>query len=52
VQRSAEPDDARAVRVLLTSDGEQVLSRLSALHRDELRRMNTVLALPRWDSTD
>jgi DNA-binding MarR family transcriptional regulator len=48
VQRTADPDDARAVRVLLTDEGEQLLGRLSALHRDELRRMHDALALPRW----
>ena len=48
VERAADPDDARAVRVLLTEHGEQLLSQLSALHRDELRRMDAVLALPRW----
>ena len=48
VRRTADPDDARAVRVLLTEAGEQLLGRLSALHRDELRRMDAVLALPRW----
>jgi DNA-binding MarR family transcriptional regulator len=48
VERVADPDDGRAVRVLLTRAGEQVLARLSALHRDELRRMQAVLALPTW----
>jgi DNA-binding MarR family transcriptional regulator len=48
VERSADPDDARAVRVLLTELGEQVLARLSALHRDELRRMDAALSLPHW----
>ena len=48
VYRTTDPDDARAVRVMLTDHGEQLLGRLSALHRDELRRMDTVLALPRW----
>jgi DNA-binding MarR family transcriptional regulator len=48
VHRAAHPDDARAVRVLLTEEGEQILGRLSALHRDELRRMDQALALPRW----
>jgi DNA-binding MarR family transcriptional regulator len=52
VQRTADPDDARAVRVVLTTDGEQLLGRLSALHRDELRRMDAVLTLPRWHSRD
>ena len=48
VNRATDPDDARAVRVLLTALGERLLGRLSALHRDELRRMDTALALPRW----
>ncbi len=48
VERVPHPDDARAVRVQLTPDGEQILARLSALHRDELRRMDATLALPAW----
>jgi DNA-binding MarR family transcriptional regulator len=52
VERAADPDDARAVRVLLTDRGEQLLGRLSALHRDELRRMDDALALPRWHTPD
>ena len=48
VHRAAHPGDARAVRVLLTAEGERVLGRLAALHRDELRRMETVLAPPEW----
>jgi DNA-binding MarR family transcriptional regulator len=52
VLRTSDPDDARAVRVVLTDQGEQLLGRLSALHRDELRRMDTALALPRWHGGD
>jgi DNA-binding MarR family transcriptional regulator len=48
VDRAAHPDDARVVRVVLTPQGEQVLGELSALHRDELSRMRTVLAPPLW----
>lgn len=48
VRRTTDPDDGRAVRVTLTDQGERLLVRLSALHRDELRRMDAVLALPRW----
>jgi len=48
VVRAAHPDDARAVRVLLTEDGETILARLSALHRDALRRMELALGLPIW----
>ena len=43
VRRGPDPDDARAVRVHLTEYGEQVLARLSALHRAELGRIGTVL---------
>jgi DNA-binding MarR family transcriptional regulator len=46
VERAAHPTDARAVRVLLTEEGERVLARLSALHRDELRRMGSALTPP------
>jgi DNA-binding MarR family transcriptional regulator len=52
VERTTDPDDARAVRVVLTDAGEHILSRLSALHRDELRRMDAVLTLPRWHAGD
>ena len=52
VHRTADPDDARAVRVVLTDQGEQLLGRLSALHRDELRRMDTVLTLPHWHTAE
>jgi DNA-binding MarR family transcriptional regulator len=52
VERAPDPDDARAVRVLLSRQGERVLGRLSALHREELRRMDAALALPRWHTTD
>ena len=49
VRRERHPTDARAVRVLLTEEGERILARLSALHRDELRRMGTVFAQPSWE---
>jgi DNA-binding MarR family transcriptional regulator len=52
VRRDADPDDARAVRVELTDRGEQLLDRLSALHRDELRRMDTILTPPRSRTSD
>ncbi|WP_345610140.1 MarR family winged helix-turn-helix transcriptional regulator [Pseudonocardia adelaidensis] len=48
VERVPHPEDARAVRVQLSPDGERVLVRLSALHRDELRRLHSTLALPEW----
>ena len=52
VQRDADPDDARAVRVGLTDRGELLLGRLSALHRDELGRMEAILTPPRWRTSD
>ena len=48
VRRGADPTDARLVQVSLTLEGEHVLARLSALHRDELERMGTAFALPPW----
>jgi len=48
VARVAHPTDKRAVRVVLTPDGETVLARLSTLHREELRRMNSAFQPPSW----
>lgn len=48
VRREPDPDDARAVRVRLSEQGELLLARLSALHRDELARMGTTLTMPTW----
>lgn len=48
VHRTADPDDARAVRVVLTQHGEELLVQLSALHRDELSRMHATLQPPQW----
>lgn len=39
VRRTPHPTDWRAVRVELSTDGERILARLSALHRDQLRRI-------------
>lgn len=52
VARTADPDDARAVRVVLTATGERALGLLSALHRDELRRMGSALTPPPWPESD
>ncbi|RZU31231.1 MarR family winged helix-turn-helix transcriptional regulator [Blastococcus saxobsidens] len=49
VDRAPHPTDARAVRVELTAEGERILARLSALHRDELRRQDTALFPPTWE---
>lgn len=52
VARAPDPDDARVVRVVLTADGERALGLLSALHRDELRRMGSALVPPPWPDED
>ena len=52
VERTAHSRDGRAVRVVITADGEAVLGRLSALHRDELSRMGSVLRVPHWHDAD
>jgi len=51
VTRASHPTDARVVRVEMTRHGETALARLSELHRDELRRMGTALAVPDWSRT-
>jgi DNA-binding MarR family transcriptional regulator len=52
VDRAAHPEDGRAVRVVLTDDGEEILGRLSALHRDELRRLDAALSPPAWETPE
>jgi DNA-binding MarR family transcriptional regulator len=52
VRRAPHPDDARAVQVLLTDLGEVTLARLSALHRDELRRLDVAVSPPVWGESD
>ncbi len=52
VRRAEHPHDGRAVRVVLTAEGDHILGRLGALHRDELRRMDTALSLPRWHDAE
>ena len=47
VARTPDPDDARAVRIVLSSAGQRALGLLSALHRDELSRMSDALTPPR-----
>ncbi|WP_445189190.1 MarR family winged helix-turn-helix transcriptional regulator [Pseudonocardia sp. Cha107L01] len=48
VERGTHPDDGRAVRVFLTPQGQDVLARLGALHREQLGQMHAVLTLPTW----
>ncbi|GAA4843954.1 MarR family winged helix-turn-helix transcriptional regulator [Pseudonocardia benzenivorans] len=48
VRRVPDPDDARVVRVELTGAGEELLARLSRLHRTQLEHMRTALSVPIW----
>lgn len=41
--RSADPDDRRKVGLALTPKAERLLARLSAVHREELRRIAPML---------
>ena len=43
VRRAHDPADRRRVHVQLTARGETLLERLSAVHRDELRRLGPEL---------
>lgn len=43
VERTTDPDDGRRTLVVLTADGEEVLSGLSALHAAELRRLRRLV---------
>ncbi len=43
VRRAPDPADHRRVHVRLTARGEALLERLSAVHRDELRRLGPEL---------
>jgi len=52
VRRDSAPDDGRTVRVLLTAAGQQMLARLSPLHRDQMRRMADALTPPLWKDTE
>lgn len=46
VQRRPGRTDGREVEVHLTAKGERTIARLAALHRDELLRLQGVLAVP------
>lgn len=52
VERTADPDDGRAVRVVLTTEGQLVLEELGALHRTEFRRMRVTMNQPIWESAE
>ncbi|HVW22606.1 MAG TPA: MarR family transcriptional regulator [Opitutaceae bacterium] len=44
-RRQTDPDDRRRVDVSLTGEGEALIGRLSAAHREELRRLAPELRL-------
>lgn len=52
VARGPDPSDGRVARVTLTAAGDELIGRLSALHRDELERMGTVFDFPVWEGDD
>ena len=43
VARAKDPGDARRVHLVLRSRGEKLLARLTAAHRDELRRIGPLI---------
>ena len=43
LRRKADPRDGRRVTLVLTARAVRVLAALSAIHRDELRRLSTAL---------
>nr|WP_050454471.1 MarR family transcriptional regulator [Candidatus Burkholderia verschuerenii] len=47
VRREPSPDDRRQVQVHLEASGEQVLERLAALHRAELKSLEGAFRVPR-----
>jgi DNA-binding MarR family transcriptional regulator len=55
IRRLTDPQDRRQVHLMLTARGEEVLEKLSATHREELRRMgpqiNQLLASLRGQDT-
>lgn len=46
VERVRSPEDARRVQLRLTGRGQQVLSELTSVHMEELRRLGPLLAPP------
>jgi DNA-binding MarR family transcriptional regulator len=49
VRRAPSPDDRRQVQVHLEARGEQVLVRLAALHRAELKSLKGAFTVPQID---
>jgi DNA-binding MarR family transcriptional regulator len=46
VERRANADDRRRVEVHLLPAGEEILARLAAVHRAELRALHGVFTIP------
>jgi DNA-binding MarR family transcriptional regulator len=51
IQRVADPDDGRVVRLVLTTKGSHALEQLTALHVEELARLADDLR-PVWDGLE
>jgi DNA-binding MarR family transcriptional regulator len=51
IQRVADPDDGRVVRLVLTGKGSDALEQLTALHVEELARLADDLR-PVWDGLE
>jgi DNA-binding MarR family transcriptional regulator len=51
IQRVADPDDGRVVRLVLTDKGSDALEQLTALHVEELARLADDLR-PVWDGLE
>jgi DNA-binding MarR family transcriptional regulator len=51
IQRVADRDDGRVVRLVLTDTGNSALEQLSALHVEELARLANDLG-PVWDGLE
>jgi DNA-binding MarR family transcriptional regulator len=49
VRRQTDPEDARRQLVRVTRRGERLLARLSAVHRDELRRFRAEMLDVLWE---
>jgi len=43
VERTADPEDGRVVRVRLTAEGEEILQNLTRAHLDRLHELAVVL---------
>lgn len=52
VERRTGRDDARNVEIHLTSKGDELITQLARLHRDELRARKGMFLVPHWPGGD